>query len=661
MYSAHAQRTAQRVVLVAMTFVVTAPVAFAQEKTPVPDAASQAKAQELVRGVYGQEYAAAETSAERLALAKKMLDEAAKTKDDPVGHFILLRIAKDVAVLAGDAETALEAVDQLVQTFDVDPIQTKVDCLEKVARAAKPSSQHGPLAEQAFSLVDAAVAEDNFEAAGKLGEIALESARKARNYKLVKQIVARMKAVKESEEAYAEYQKAMASLEDNPTEPDANLSAGRYLCLVKSDWEKGLPMLALGSDADLKAVAVKELKDANSPDTQVALGDAWWELAQKKADAEKEALMLRAGYWYQQAQDEVSGLTRLTVGKRLEEIAKIGRPISEVTAKQSPERKPPRRSQMSKPWEIETVQFLGTLHGGHSNITYTVAFNSDGSILASGNRDTTVKLWNMATGQVVRGLQPYEHHTNHVNCVAFSPDGSTLAWGGAGVLTVKFWNVATAKFRETAETHAKNIQGMAFSPDGSMLATASADTTVKLWDVSTGKLLRTLQGHIGPVISVTFLLDDATLVSGGRDRTIRFWDPNTGRPRRTLEGHTDHVLSVAVSPDGSMLASGSTDRTVKLWRVSTGEVLHTLQGHTAPVWSVAFSPDGSLLASGSLDKTVRLWDLATGGLKSTLGGTTADAVYAVAFSPNGSVLVSGGDGGTERSLKLWGPAPGKRR
>jgi len=324
------QRAAPRVVLVVAIFLTGSAAAWAQERTQVPDAAAQAKARELIRDVYGKEYEAAKTPAERLALARKLLDAAAGAKSDLPSHFVLLRIAKDVAVLAGDAGTAREAVDQIVGTFEVDPIQTTVDCLEAVAGTAKSSSQHAALAEQAFSLIDEAAAADDFKAAGKLCEIARESARRARNYTLTKEIAARLKTIEAAEAGYAEYEKALVRLEQSPTDPGANLSAGRYLCLVKGDWEKGVAMLALGSDEALKAVARKDLKGASSAAEQVALGDAWWELAQTREHGQKE-MLLRAGSWYGEAKaGSLSGLALTKVQKRLEEIERFGRPIAEA-------------------------------------------------------------------------------------------------------------------------------------------------------------------------------------------------------------------------------------------------------------------------------------------------------------------------------------------
>ena len=111
------QHTAQRVVLILGTLVAGAAAALAQERAPVPDDAARAKVRELIRQIYGPQYDEVKTSAEKTALAKEMLDKAAKTKDDPTSHFVLLRVARDMAVEAGDAKTSLEAVDQIARTY----------------------------------------------------------------------------------------------------------------------------------------------------------------------------------------------------------------------------------------------------------------------------------------------------------------------------------------------------------------------------------------------------------------------------------------------------------------------------------------------------------------------------------------------------------------
>jgi len=305
------------------------PAASGPPRPPVPDADARAAAEKLFQEVYGEQREAAKTAKERLALAQELLSEAARIRNEPAGYFVLLRSAQQVAAEAADAETALHAADRMIRAFEVDPIETKVQCLSAVAEAAKLSTQRRPLANEAFSLVEAAVEEENFEAAIQLGDIARKAAQGAREYKLVKQITARMEEIEEAKEANAFYEKAVARLDKEPTNAAANLAAGRYLCFVQGDWERGVPMLALGSDAALKALAVRELEGPASIDAQVAVGDGWWDLAETREDREKVSLLLRAGYWYGQVRVRpITGLVKSKVEQRMAEIAKLGPPVS---------------------------------------------------------------------------------------------------------------------------------------------------------------------------------------------------------------------------------------------------------------------------------------------------------------------------------------------
>jgi WD40 repeat protein len=140
---------------------------------------------------------------------------------------------------------------------------------------------------------------------------------------------------------------------------------------------------------------------------------------------------------------------------------------------------------------------------------------------------------------------------------------------------------------QTLEGHSDWVQSVAFSPDGSKLASASADRAVRLWNVGTGQVEQTLEGHSGWVQSVAFSPDGSKLASASRDRTVRLWNVGTGQVEQTLEGHSGWVLSVAFSPDGSKLASASRDRAMRLWNVGTGQVEQTLEGHSDLVSSVA--------------------------------------------------------------------------
>ncbi len=287
----------------------------------------------------------------------------------------------------------------------------------------------------------------------------------------------------------------------------------------------------------------------------------------------------------------------------------------------------------------------------HTNWVYSVAFSPDAKTLASCSHDKTVKLWDVKTGTCLHTLPG---HTNSVWSIAFSPDGGMLA-SGSNDQTVKLWDIRTFKCLNTLQGHIKQVRAVAFSPDAKTLASGSSDLTVRLWDVRTGDCSQILQGHTERVNSIAFSPDGKTLVSGSFDQTVKLWDIRTGTCLKTLQGHTHRVRSVAFSPDGEIFVSSSFDQTVRLWNVRTGECINILQGHTNWVWSVAFSPDGAMLASSTYNDIVKLWDVRMGECLQTLQGHT-DAVWSVAFSPDNKTLASGSN---DRTVRLWDIRTGK--
>jgi WD40 repeat protein len=115
---------------------------------------------------------------------------------------------------------------------------------------------------------------------------------------------------------------------------------------------------------------------------------------------------------------------------------------------------------------------------GHSGQVYSLAYSPDGRYLASGSKDRTIKIWEVATGKELRTLTG---HSGVVLSVAYSPDGRYLA-SGSQDKTIKIWEVATGKVR-TLTGHYMTFWSVAYSPDGRYLASGSADKTIKIWRV----------------------------------------------------------------------------------------------------------------------------------------------------------------------------------
>jgi WD40 repeat protein len=280
----------------------------------------------------------------------------------------------------------------------------------------------------------------------------------------------------------------------------------------------------------------------------------------------------------------------------------------------------------------------------------SVAFSSDGSQLAAGGRDHTVKIWDARTGQQTLNLKG---HTHEVWSVAFSPDGSRLASASVDK-TVKMWDARTGRETSTLKGHTGLVLGVAFSLDGQRLASAGSDNAVKIWDVRTGRESLTFRGHEDIVRSVAFSPDGSRLASASWDWTVRVWEAATGREVLTVRGKP---ATFTFSPDGKRIACAGVG-TLSVWEAGTGRRLRLFNSAFKEVVSLSFSSDGKRIACAGDDEAVRVWDVETGTGPDTL--TLREQAGVVArgrFTPDGKWLTA--VGGPDARVKVWDPWTGQ--
>lgn len=291
---------------------------------------------------------------------------------------------------------------------------------------------------------------------------------------------------------------------------------------------------------------------------------------------------------------------------------------------------------------------------GHTNGVMCLQF--DDNILATGSYDSTIKIWDIETGEEIRTLHG---HTSGIRALQF--DEMKLISGSLD-MTLKVWNWRTGECISTFQGHTGGIITLHF--DSNILASGSVDKTVKIWNFE-DKSTFSLKGHKDWVNAVKVDSASRTVFSASDDCTVRLWDLDTKACIKIFEGHVGQVqqvlplpadyepdLSGAEEDDASSTASiaedvlpdirksygeaftstcasgrplpprymltGALDSTVRLWDVSTGKCLKTFFGHVEGVWALA--SDTLRVVSGAEDRMTKVWDARTGKCEKTFSG-----------------------------------------
>jgi WD40 repeat protein len=328
---------------------------------------------------------------------------------------------------------------------------------------------------------------------------------------------------------------------------------------------------------------------------------------------------------------------------------------------------------------------------GHTDTVAAVAVSPDGTLIATGSFDKSVRLWDAATGKELRVYGGDKGHTAQVLSVAFSLQGDQLVSGGADNKAL-VWDVPTPNPLKTYAAAAP-LKVVAVSPDGTTFAVAATDGVIKVYPKGEEKGAVELKGHTGPVVGLGFSANNQFLVSAGADKSIRFWTPADGKAVASYHTGTANLTGFAVntanavpytadaaglvrawqappppapkappaakdalthlvtSADGATAVVASADKTATLFAVANGTPAGTFGPSKAAIEAMALSPDQQTLAAGLADGSVVMWDR-QGKVKAEVPVAAPGGVSAVGFHPSQPVFLTGGADGVAKGWAL---------
>ena len=289
-----------------------------------------------------------------------------------------------------------------------------------------------------------------------------------------------------------------------------------------------------------------------------------------------------------------------------------------------------------------------TILPGHSPLTLSLAFFSDGKTLLSAGGDNAIRFWDVETGKLLNtGSAPGAF-------ASISPDEQRIAvWDPPK--GIYLWNISTGE--STMLEASLGMGSIMFAPNGRTVFSLKSSDSIGVWDVETGALLHTVDGFY-----FMYSPDGKRILTAGsaagNNSAPKVWDVDTGALLHTLGGHSGWSYG-SYSPDGKRIVTSSRESGILVWDAETGALVHTLHGHRGKTSMPLYYPDGKTISSID-ERNVKIWDANTGALIKTLNEKMAIGHRYLSgnpYSPTGKYLIQN----IPNAVRIWDAASGERR
>ena len=298
-----------------------------QELPRLPTAEQIEAARAKVIEIYGEEGRQAVRPEQKLALARRISEVAGETNNDLAVRYALLDAARKLYAAAGEAEPALKAAAQMAEEFDEDGWELPLATSSMMSEVPMPGEKRDALAAALVTLVDQAVAEEEFAAAEEFARLAIKVGNRSSDANIRRSVVQKRSELTRLKDFWQAVEQARTRLEADPADPAANLVVGKFLCFVAADFDHGAEHLLKSGREPFAAAAKSDLAAVpGATEAAIAAGDAWYALAESVKTSDKELVpraLLRSRHWYERGVGSLSGLEKARVEKRLQETTAI--------------------------------------------------------------------------------------------------------------------------------------------------------------------------------------------------------------------------------------------------------------------------------------------------------------------------------------------------